>query len=78
MKKFVTLSAFVFLLVLSLIAKRTHAQAQGTLVLRPVVVVKSTCKPVHGYWKWNRRKHAHIWVDARRIHPHKVHRMRHW
>lgn len=63
MKKLISFSFFVLIIVLSLFAKTTQAESNP---IRRSMVVMPACKTgAHGHWKWNRRMHTYIWIEGR-------------
>lgn len=86
MRKLISFSLFLTIILLALIA-RNISQAQVMIARTvPVAMVKPIC-PQHGYvwfdggYRWNKRMNRHVWMEgywARPRYHHKGVRVRAW
>ncbi len=68
MKKLISFTMFLTLVLVVLLAKTS--QAQIAVVHVRSIVGAPTKIWVNGYWKWNPRIHRHVWIDGHWTHRH--------
>lgn len=71
MKRVITLTVFITLVLIVMLAKTSQAHKRITHVQTAPPAMRIW---VPGFWKWSPRLHRHVWVDGRWVatHPRKV------